>query len=74
MGLFSDPGDCVICGAAHCSCDAGPIAIPQLPARDAAHGLMVDAPRAPAVADPDAAPPALPADTFTSGTYRRPKK
>jgi hypothetical protein len=32
-----DPGPCPICGAAHtaCSADSGPIAIPQLPARDA---------------------------------------
>lgn len=33
----TDPGPCPICGTAHsaCTADAGPIAIEQLPARDA---------------------------------------
>lgn len=63
-----DPGPCPICGAPHTACTAdsggGVIAIPQLPARDAA---------APPVAPPlvaDRVQSTLPPGEFTTGTYR----
>jgi len=60
-----DPGDCPICGAPHCSCtDSGPIAIAQLPNRDAA--LQIQATEGPAELVP---PPGEP-ETFTTATYR----
>lgn len=43
-----DPGPCPICDAPHCSCGGGgPIAVVQLPARDAA--AAVDVPGKPGV-------------------------
>lgn len=37
-----DPGDCLICGAAHCSCGGSDtIEVVQLPARDAAVALAL---------------------------------
>lgn len=62
-----DPGECPICGAAHSACGGGEIAIPQLPARDAAAELA----RPPLVAE--LVQTTLPPGHFTSGTYRRPK-
>jgi len=60
----NDPGDCPICGAAHCSCGGGPIAIAQLPARDAA--MQIQSTETPAELEP---PPGEP-ETFTTATYR----
>jgi hypothetical protein len=38
-----DPGECIVCGAAHCACGGGgPIEVVQLPARDAAAVIGVD--------------------------------
>jgi hypothetical protein len=49
-----DPGDCIICGAAHCTCgDHDVIEVVQLPARDAAAARMVS--------EPPLGPPAAPA-------------
>lgn len=38
MRFRHDPGDCLVCGAAHCACGGAgePITVVQLPARDAA--------------------------------------
>lgn len=68
MGGRADPGDCPICGAAHCSCTgAGPgLQLVQLPARDAAAAAR------PLVADVVQA--TLPPDHFTTGTYRGTKQ
>jgi hypothetical protein len=69
-----DPGDCPICGAPHCACSDGPIAVVQLPQRDAgaaaAEGAGATTP--PLVADVVQA--TLPPGQFTSGTYRGTKK
>ena len=55
----SDPGECLVCGAAHCSCGpGGPIAVPQAPMRDAA--AVAQAARA-------AAPSPAPATTTALG-------
>jgi hypothetical protein len=70
MPWGSDPGECPICGAAHCSCDGGPIEIAQLPARDAA--VARERVRPLLVAETVQA--TVPPNTFTSATYRRPKK
>jgi hypothetical protein len=67
----SDPGDCLICGAAHCSCGGGPIEVVQLPARDAASRPIV-VPLPPLQAT--AVQASLPAGTFTTATYRGTKK
>jgi hypothetical protein len=78
MGLYHrrDPGPCPVCDAPHTICTApGPalLAIPQLPARDAA---ALEEP--PLVGGVDAPPlvaeivqTTLPPGQFTSGTYRR---
>jgi hypothetical protein len=60
-----DPGDCLICGAAHCSCgdDRGPIVVDQLPQRDAAAALETTAQAA-------AIQATLPPESFTTGSYR----
>lgn len=69
----TDPGECPICGAPHCSCTAGGgIEIVQLPNRDAAAALA----RAEVVAPPlvaEVVQAGLPAGEFTTGTYRRKK-
>jgi len=63
--LYPDPGACIVCGAAHCSCDGlttpGPIAIAQMPARDELAN-QVSTP-----------PPELPPEpvTFSTRTYSR---
>jgi hypothetical protein len=59
----TDPGDCIVCGAAHCACtgDDGPTVIEQLPATATART------RARSV---DPTPPSGP---FNTGTYRRGK-
>lgn len=59
-----DPGDCLICGAAHCACGGGPILVQQLPASAAAAELA----RVPLVAEVIQA--TLPAGHVTSATYR----
>lgn len=65
-----DPGDCLVCGTAHCACGpSGAITVVQLPARDGvaqqtvAHPLQADAVQA-----------TLSPGSFTTGTYRRPKQ
>jgi hypothetical protein len=60
-----DPGACIVCGAAHCACGGGPIAIVQLPARD---GAAVELTGLPLVAEIIQA--SLPAGQFTTATYR----
>jgi hypothetical protein len=66
----SDPGECLICGAAHCACVAGgPLVVQQLPASADCEAVS-SAP--PLVAD--AVQATLPAGSFTSGTYRRRKR
>lgn len=82
--LRHDPGPCIICGAAHASCKAGdgaividqlsspaagPITIPPHLSRDAAANATV-----PLELEAERVQATLPAGTFTSGTYRRPKK
>lgn len=64
-----DPGPCLICGTAHCSCgsDTGST-VQQLPARDAAAAAEAAPPPAQAPT-PDPAP----APIVTTGTYRRQK-
>jgi len=70
----TDPGECPICGASHCSCvGIGGIEIVQLPNRDAAAAAA----RAELVAPPlvaEVVQAGLPAGEFTTGTYRRKKK
>ena len=71
MSLFrSDPGDCLLCGAAHCSCGGGPIEIAQVPQRDAAAAREL--PAVPLVAETVQA--TLEPGSFTSATYRGSKK
>lgn len=65
-----DPGECLICGAQHCSCGGGPIEVAQLPQRDAA--AAAELARVPLVAEVVQA--TLPAGQFTTGTYRGKKK
>jgi hypothetical protein len=77
-----DPGDCPICGAAHCSCGGdGPILVEQLPQRDAAaraslaSSLGTSAAPAGAAKASDSASPRPIGDgrdghPFTTGTYR----
>lgn len=68
----TDPGPCPICGVAHTACtasDAGPIAIPQLPARDGVEARALTVP----VARPLAAEvrqETLPPGHVTTATYR----
>lgn len=72
MGYYrTDPGPCGICGAAHCACtaDAGPIAIPQLPARDATPPTPITAPL-----KAEQVQATLPEGQVTTGTYRRGRK
>lgn len=62
-----DPGDCLVCGAPHCSCGGtDPIAVVQLPARDAAAALALASPAtaAPLGDGTDATRP------FSTATYR----
>jgi hypothetical protein len=61
-----DPGDCPICGAAHCACDGGPIEIAQLPARDAAAALE----RQPLGLVAETVQATLPPGQVTTATYR----
>lgn len=73
------PGPCPICGAAHTTCvaDSGPIAVVQLPARDAAavvtgaapvpQGVMSDVVSSPPLGDGTDGRP------FATATYRGPK-
>jgi hypothetical protein len=63
-----DPGECIVCGAAHCSCGGGVVVeVVQLPARDAVASV-----------DVAAAPPALgdgsDGRAFSTATYRGSKK
>jgi hypothetical protein len=69
-----DPGDCLVCGAPHCSCGGGPVLVEQLPATAAQ--LAASAAPAPAAAPlvAETVQATLPAGQFTSGTYRRRKK
>jgi len=69
-GWRNDPGECLICGAAHCSCGGGPIEVAQLPQRDAA--AAAELARVPLQAEIVQA--SLPTGQVTSGTYRREKK
>lgn len=87
MRYRPDPGPCITCGAEHSACTAssGPIAIPQLPARDAlmATAQLRELPAdlaLPVQADPEPVLVAdriqadLPPGSFTTGTYRGTKK
>jgi hypothetical protein len=62
----TDPGDCLVCGAAHCSCGGPGLEVAQLPNRDAAAALERAAPASAA----ETVQATLPAGSFTSGTYR----
>jgi hypothetical protein len=62
-----DPGDCPICGAAHCSCGGGPVLVEQLPATAAA------APAQPPLRA-ETVQATLPPGQVTTGTYRGEKK
>lgn len=69
----TDPGNCLICGAPHCSCGGGgPIVVVQLPSRDgtAPQSITVTA-AAPLHAE--AVQATLPPGQVTTGTYRRAK-
>jgi hypothetical protein len=60
----TDPGECLICGAPHCTCgDGGPIVVEQLPQRDAAAALTTTVQAA-------AIQATLPPGQFTTGSYR----
>ncbi|MEP7304210.1 MAG: hypothetical protein ABJA98_01705 [Acidobacteriota bacterium] len=68
LGFHADPGDCPICGTAHCAC-GGPITLQQLPQRDAllthAQSIEPSAELAPPVeCDPPPAP-------FSTAEYKR---
>ncbi|MEO8682477.1 MAG: hypothetical protein ABI665_25745 [Vicinamibacterales bacterium] len=76
MSVFrTDPGECIVCGAEHCACTVGgPIAITQMPARDAAS--VVATPLAMSTAAPlvaDGVQATLPAGQVTTAHYRRGK-
>jgi len=60
----TDPGECIVCGAPHCSCGGGLITVVQLPQRDAAAELN----RVPLVAE--VVQQTLPPGQFTTATYR----
>jgi hypothetical protein len=63
-----DPGPCIVDGTPHTAC-TGPsaeIAVVQLPARDAAAAAVVG----PAPLRAEVIQATLPANTFTTGTYR----
>jgi hypothetical protein len=63
-----NPGQCIVCGAAHSACGPkGPIEIVQFPARDAAAAAELQRP--PLVAELVQA--TWPPGQFTTGTYRR---
>jgi len=63
----SDPGACLVCGAAHCACGGGgSLTTVQLPARDAA-----ELARVPLVAELGDGADGRP---FSTGTYRGIKK
>ena len=70
----TDPGDCPICGAAHCACGGGPIEVVQLPQRDAAAALELRLELQPVPLKADEVQAALPPGEFTAGTYRGTKK
>jgi len=72
-GFGADPGDCPICGTAHCTC-GGPVLFVQLPQRDALMATTTQSDEPPvellqplAVAEPEPAP-------FTTSSYRGTKK
>jgi hypothetical protein len=74
MRFRPDPGACPICGAAHCSCDGGPIVVEQLPATAALRASSTQSAEPPvellqplAVAEPEPAP-------FTTSSYRGTQK
>ena len=65
-----DPGDCLVCGAAHCGCGGtDKITVLQLPARDAAVALEL----AP-VAALEALGDGSDGRSFSTATYRGAKK
>ena len=73
LGFRADPGDCPICGTAHCAC-GGPVDVVQLPQRDALRAATTQSVEPPAellqpvaVDEPEPAP-------FTTSNYRGPKK
>ena len=69
LGFSADPGDCLICGTAHCAC-GGPVGVVVLSQRDAMQATaQSDEPPAElvqpvAVAEPEPAP-------FTTSNYQR---
>jgi hypothetical protein len=75
MIVRSSPGACPICGAAHstCTASAGAITSVMAPARDAAALVQTSAP-APVRLVADEVQATLPPGSFTSATYRKPKR
>jgi hypothetical protein len=73
--MHENPGPCPICGAAHTGCraDSGPVLVVQLPSRDGATAAADPVVVAPPL-EADIVQATLPPDSFTSGTYRRPKR
>lgn len=66
MTFGPDPGDCLVCGAPHCSCGGPGLEVVQLPARDAAAALALETP--PTLGDGTDDRP------FTTATYRGKKR
>ncbi|HEV8445451.1 MAG TPA: hypothetical protein VGQ44_01480 [Gemmatimonadaceae bacterium] len=68
LGFRADPGDCLICGTAHCAC-GGPVVLRLLPQRDAmpAEVQSIEPPA-------DLAPPVEcdpPPPSFSTAEYKR---
>ncbi len=73
----TDPGDCIVCGAAHCSCGGPGREVVQLPNRDAARASsdpLLGTLAAPAgevnAGDPAPRQSTLPPGSFSTATYR----
>jgi len=66
MKIRTDPGECIICGAAHCACGGGgAIEVVQLPQRDARQAELAGVPLVAELVQTT-----LPPGHFTSATYR----
>lgn len=69
-----DPGDCIVCGAPHCTCGpGGPIVKSLLPERDARAAEEARA-KAGAQLLAEKIQPTLGPNEFTTGTYRGNKR
>jgi hypothetical protein len=66
----TDPGDCPVCGAAHCTCGGSATEVVQLPNRDASAALERAAPAAAVAALGDGSD----GRPFSTATYRGTKK